>query len=158
MSDLKVTATPGTSTIEITRTFATTPERLYEAMTDTELQKKWLGPDRLSTEIEVNEVRHGGRYRWVQTDTDGTQYGFTGVYHGEPSVKDGVIRTFEFEGVPGRPSLEKATFHDNGDGTTQIHMVSTFLSVDDRDGMVQSGMEGGMEEGFVRLDKILAGS
>lgn len=158
MSDLKVTAQPGTTTIEITRTFATTPQRLYDVFTDTELQKQWLGPDRLSTDIPLNEVKHGGRYRWIQKDTDGTEYGFTGVYHGEPSVEEGVTRTFEFDGVPGHPSLEKVTFHDNGDGTTSIRTVSTFLSVEDRDGMVESGMEGGMEEGFVRLDKYLAGS
>jgi hypothetical protein len=36
--------------------------------------------------------------------------------------------------------------------------ISAFASVEDRDGMVESGMEGGMEEGFVRLDKLLADS
>ncbi|WP_262848723.1 SRPBCC domain-containing protein [Mumia quercus] len=158
MSDLEVTATPGTSTIEISRSFATTPERLYHAMIDDELQRQWLGPDRLTTEIEINEVRDGGRWRWVQKDTDGTEYGFRGVYHGEPSVENGITRTFEFDGVPGHVSLETLRFTDLGGGSTRIDIVSAFMSVEDRDGMVESGMEGGMEEGYVRLDKILADS
>lgn len=158
MSDLEVTAAPGTTTIIVTRSFAATPERLFHAFTDDELQKKWLGPDRLSTDIEVNEVRDGGRWRWVQKDTDGTEYGFRGVYHGEPSVENGITRTFEFEGVPGHVSLETVRFTDLGDGRTRVETVSAFSSLEDRDGMVESGMEGGMEEGFVRLDKILADS
>ncbi|MFD1827538.1 MULTISPECIES: SRPBCC domain-containing protein [Mumia] len=158
MSDLEVTAAPGTTTITITRTFATTPERLYHAFTDDDMQKNWLGPDRLTTEIPVNEVRDGGRWQWVQKDTDGTEYGFRGVYHGEPSVENGITRTFEFDGVPGHVSLETMRFTDLGDGRTRIDNVTAFTSVEDRDGMVESGMEGGMEEGFVRLDKHLAES
>lgn len=156
MSDLEVTATPGTTTITVTRTFATTPERLYHAFTDDDMQKKWLGPDRLTTDIPVNEVRDGGRWRWVQTDTDGTEYGFRGVYHGEPSVENGITRTFEFDGVPGHVSLETIQFTDLGDGRTRIENTTAFTAVEDRDGMVESGMEAGMEEGFVRLEKHFA--
>ncbi|KAA1420670.1 hypothetical protein FE697_017150 [Mumia zhuanghuii] len=158
MSDLKVTATPGTSTIEISRTFATTPERLFHANVDDEWQKKWLGPDIYKTEVPINEVRDGGRWRWTQRDDDGNTHGFRGVYHGDPSVENGITRTFEYEGVPGHVSLETLRFTDLGNGTTRIDVTSAFASVEDRDGMVQSGMEGGMEEGFVRLDKLLADS
>ncbi|MBW9205396.1 SRPBCC domain-containing protein [Mumia sp. zg.B53] len=158
MSDLTVTATPGTSTIEFSRTFTTTPQRLFHANVDDEWQKKWLGPDRLETEIIVNEVRDGGRWRWLQREPDGNEYVFRGVYHGEPSVENGITRTFEFEGMPGHVSLETLRFTDLGDGRTRMDAISAFASVEDRDGMVESGMEGGMEEGFVRLEKLLADS
>ncbi|KHL11985.1 uncharacterized protein YndB with AHSA1/START domain [Mumia flava] len=158
MSDLTVTAAPGTSTIEITRTFAGTPAQLFHAHVDDEWQKKWLGPEKYETEIGVNEVRDGGRWRWTQRDTDGNVYGFRGVYHGEPSVENGITRTFEFDGVPGHVSLETIRFVDLGDDRTRIEVVSAFASVEDRDGMAQSGMEAGMEEGYVRLDALLADS
>jgi len=42
-------------------------------------------------------------------------------------------------------------------GRTRITIQSIFRSVSDRDGMIQSGMETGLNEGYERLDEILAG-
>ncbi len=52
-------------------------------------------------------------------------------------------------------SLDTATFEDIGGGRTRVHLNSVFQSLADRDGMIQSGMEGGMNEGFARLDELL---
>ena len=47
------------------------------------------------------------------------------------------------------------TFEDLGDGRTRLRGWSTYPSVEARDGMVACGMEGGMREGYERLDAIL---
>ncbi|MGZ8581534.1 MAG: SRPBCC domain-containing protein, partial [Actinomycetota bacterium] len=67
----------------------------------------------------------------------------------------GIVQTFEFEGYPGHVQMDTATFEEQ-DGTTIIHVNSVFQSVEDRDGMLQSGMEAGLSEGFDRLDELLA--
>ena len=66
-----------------------------------------------------------------------------------------MVRTFEFEGVPGHVSLETATFEERG-GKTLLRVNAVYQSVEDRDGMVQSGMESGLNEGMERLDELLA--
>jgi uncharacterized protein YndB with AHSA1/START domain len=66
-----------------------------------------------------------------------------------------VIQTFEFEGVPGRPSLETMTLEDIG-GRTRMVTHSVFLSLEDRDGVVQSGMQTGAEETYDRLAELVA--
>jgi uncharacterized protein YndB with AHSA1/START domain len=99
------------------------------------------------------EVKFGGAWRFVQSDADGNQFAFRGVFH-EITAPERLVQTFEFEGFPGHVALDSMTLEDIG-GRTRINAVSVFQSVADRDGMVQAGMEGGMEEGFVRLDELL---
>jgi uncharacterized protein YndB with AHSA1/START domain len=43
-----------------------------------------------------------------------------------------------------------------GDGRTRIIATSLFHTTEDRDGMLQSGMEGGMNESYAALDRLLA--
>jgi uncharacterized protein YndB with AHSA1/START domain len=83
-----------------------------------------------------------------------TRHGFHGVFHGAPSV-EWHRRTFEYEGAPGHVSLETATFEERG-GRTVVRENSVFQSVEDRDAMVASGMEEGVNEGMERLDELLA--
>lgn len=66
------------------------------------------------------------------------------------------MRTFEFAGVPGHVSLETAIFEDEGDGQTKVTAITVFQTPEDRDGMLQSGMETGVNEGNERLDDLLA--
>ena len=80
---------------------------------------------------------------------------FHGVFHGEPSLDGGVVRTFEFEGYPGHVSLETLILEER-DGKTLSRAVSVFQSVEDRDGMIASGMESGVNEGMEKLDELLA--
>jgi uncharacterized protein YndB with AHSA1/START domain len=70
-------------------------------------------------------------------------------------VEDGIVHTFEYEGAPGHVSLETARF-EALNGRTRVRASSVFQSVEDRDAMIQSGMETGVNEGFDRLDELLA--
>ena len=65
------------------------------------------------------------------------------------------MQTFEWEGMPGHVSVETATFEDLGDGRSSSR-PSLFHTTEERDGMLGSGMEGGMNETYERLDELLA--
>lgn len=153
MSKLTVTAEPGTPFIETTRDFAATPELLYRAWTEPELIARWLSPKDFAMDLGEYDVRHGGRWAYGFTGEQGS-FGFRGVFHGEPSVEAGILQTFEFDGWPGHVSLDRITFEPHGD-TTTVRTWTTFQSVADRDGMIESGMEGGMSEGYDKLDALL---
>lgn len=148
-----VTAEPGLPIIEITREFAAPRELLFRAWTEPELLAQWLGPRRLTMEIDRYEVRDGGRWRYVHREADGTGYGFHGVFHGTPSP-NGMVQTFEYEGAPGHVSLDSLEFEDAAAGTL-VRIRSVHQSVEARDAMVAGGMEQGLNEGFERLEELL---
>ena len=106
--------------------------------------------------LEKFEPRSGGMWRYTHKDKDGNEFGFHGVYH-EVLAPERMIDTFEFEGLPekGHVSLETAKFMELPGGRTRVNMQSVFQSVADRDGMMQSGMEQGINESFDRLDELL---
>jgi uncharacterized protein YndB with AHSA1/START domain len=57
--------------------------------------------------------------------------------------------------MPGHVLVETLTF-DEHDGETTVTSVSVFQSVEDRDGMLASGMEEGANESYNRLAEYLA--
>jgi uncharacterized protein YndB with AHSA1/START domain len=156
MTKLTLTAEPGRHDCTMTREFKGTPEQLYRAYTDPDLVRQWLGPHRLQMDIREFDVRHGGRWSFVHREEGGAEYGFRGVFHGTPSVKDGITQTFEFEGMPGHVCLERVKFEEIAPGRTLVRNESVYQSVEDRDGMIESGMETGVTEGYERLDALLA--
>jgi uncharacterized protein YndB with AHSA1/START domain len=150
----QIIAEPGVPQIVITRAFDAPRALVYRAYTDPDLLARWLGPRRLTLTIERHDLRDGGTWRYIHRDTDGTEAAFHGVFHGAPSPEN-MVRTFEYEGAPGHVSLETATFEDHG-GKTLVRTNAVFQSVEDRDAMIQSGMESGVNEGMERLDELLA--
>ncbi len=153
MADLKITAEPGTPFIDTEREFAAPRDLVFRAWTDPELLVRWLGPRNSRMEIKEYDVRDGGRWRYVDRDENG-EYEFRGVFHGAPSP-DLFIQTFEFSGWPGHVSLETLRLEER-DGRTIARTHTVYQSVEDRDGMVSSGMEHGMREGYEKLDALLA--
>lgn len=154
MGTTEIIAAPGTPQIIVSREFDGPRELLYRAYTDPALLVQWLGPRSLTMTVERQELRDGGAWRYVHRDAEGGEYGFRGFYHGTPSP-DGIVRTSEYEGTPGRVSLETATFEERA-GRTLVRLNSVFQSVEDRDGMVESGMEEGVHDGMARLDELVA--
>lgn len=154
MTTTRLVAEPGSALISVEREVDAPRDLVFRAWTDPELLAQWLGPRRLAMRVEAFDVRHGGTWRYVSVDTDGSEYGFRGVFHGSPSP-DLMIQTFEFEGAPGHVSLDTLVLEDLG-GRTRIRSTSAFGSVEARDAMLASGMEGGMNEGFDRLDELVA--
>jgi uncharacterized protein YndB with AHSA1/START domain len=154
MNKTEIIAESGIPVITITREFDAPRELVFRAHTDPDLLVQWLGPRDLILTVDRWEVRNGGSWRYVNTDSDGNEFGFHGVFHGDPSP-DAIVQTFEFEGAPGHVCLQTSTLTDRG-GTTLLRTVSAFGSVEDRDAMVASGMERGVRDSGERLAELLA--
>jgi uncharacterized protein YndB with AHSA1/START domain len=154
MTKTQIIAEPGVPRIVITREFNAPRELLFRAHIDPELLVQWLGPRRLTMTIDRLDARDGGTWRYTHRDAGGNEYAFHGVYHGTPSP-DGIVQTFEFEGMPGHVSLETITFEEHG-GKTLLHQNAVFQSVEDRGGMMQSDMETGVNDSMERLDELFA--
>jgi uncharacterized protein YndB with AHSA1/START domain len=150
-----VTAQPGSQGLTITREFDAPRELVYRAFTDPDLFVLWLGPHGYTMRLETFEPRSGGNYRYIHTDGDGNEYGFHGVFH--EMSPERMIQTFEFDGLPegGHVSLDSMQLEPLPGDRTRITINSVFQSVEDRDGMVQAGMETGVREGYERLDELL---
>ena len=151
----KITAEKGRQEFFIEREFDAPRELVFEAFTEPEWLLQWLGPSNLTMEIEKLDNKSGGAYRFLHEDNKGNRFAFNGVIH-EVDEPMRMIRTFEFEGLPerGHVSLEFLTLEVLPGDRTKLHIQSVFKSVADRDGMINSGMEGGMNEGFDKLDKL----
>jgi uncharacterized protein YndB with AHSA1/START domain len=156
MTAVTITAEPESQQVTITRDLDAPPALVFRAFTEPDLLAQWMGPDRLTCEVTELDVRHGGHWAFVNRDADGTEFKFRGVFHGEPSPVL-MMRTFEWLGLPGHVALETLRFEDLGEGQTRVHAESVFQTVADRDGMIASGMEVGVNEGYARLEKILEG-
>jgi uncharacterized protein YndB with AHSA1/START domain len=154
MGTTKITAEPGAPFIDFTREFDAPRDLIFRAHTDPDLIVQWLGPRRLKMRVDRYDVRDGGTWRYVHVDEDGNEYGFHGVFHGQPTP-DSMVQTFEFEGAPGHVSLDSIKLEEQN-GRTIIRGRSVFQSVEARDAMVASGMEKGLSEAYERLDDLVA--
>lgn len=145
----KFTIEPGRHDIISERTFDAPIDKVFSAFVDPDKVKQWWGGRKYQTELEVYEPKAGGSWKFVQTDTDGNKWSFHGVVHEVNPVEHRVIQTFEFDGLPekGHVAMDTMTLTEQ-DGKTTMRTVSVFQSVEDRDGMVASGMQGGYDEGL----------
>ena len=150
-----VTAEPGKQELFIVREFDAPRELVYQAHIDPKLYVQWLGPHGYEMILKEFVPVSGGKYRYVHKDKEGNEYGFHGTFHA--MTIDSMIQTFEFDGYPGHVSMDCMTLEELPNGRTRATIHSIFQSVADRDGIVQSGMEKGISEGYERLDEILAG-
>lgn len=139
--------------IRISRDFAATPAQLVAAHTNPELFAQWIGPSSTETRIDYWDARTGGSWRWVAVRGD-EEHGFHGCFH-EVSP-DRLVQTFTWEGMPEGVALETMTFEDLGDGITRLHTQSLCDSFIARNQWLSSGMEIGVNEGYAKLEEMLA--
>jgi uncharacterized protein YndB with AHSA1/START domain len=147
--------TPTEREIRIERIFDAPRERVFALMTDPALIPEWWGPRGYTTTVDEMDPRTGGRWRFVQRGPDGDEHGFRGAYR-EVTAPERIVQTFEYEPIPGSVCVETTTFEDTGDGRTRLVTVSLFFTTEERDGMLASGMEGGLNETYARFDEVLA--
>lgn len=145
--------TPTDRTIHIERAFDAPRDIVWQAFTDPKLVAQWWGRGNKLV-IERLEVERGGHWRFVEHGPDGV-HGFEGRFR-EVSPPERLVYTFEWDGMPGYVIIEDTTFVDLGDGRTNVVTTSQFYSTEERDGMLASGMEGGLNESYAALDRLLA--
>ena len=148
----KVT-TPTDRTIQIERIFNAPRERVWRAYTDPKLLAQWWGRGN-QLDLERNEFERGGHWRFVE-HSGGETHGFEGRFR-EITPMERIAMTFEWDGMPGYPAVSTASFEDLGDGRTKMISTMQFYTPEERDGMLKSGMEGGMNRSYVALDLLLA--
>lgn len=142
-------STPSPREIRTERVFAAPRERVWQALTNPELLAHWWGRGNAIT-IERLELERGGHWRIVEHGT----HGFEGRYR-EVTAPERLVRTFEWDGMPGYVIVETTTLEDLGK-RTRLVTTSLFHTSEERDGFLGSGMEQGLNDAYAALDRLLA--
>ncbi len=145
--------TPTAREVRVERTFAAPRSTVWRAITEPDLVARWWGRGH-QLDVEM-DLRPGGHWRYVEHH-DGGVDGFEGRY-GEITPRERIVHTFEWDGMPASPCRTTVTLDDLDDGRTRLVETSLFYTKEERDGMLRSGMETGMNESFAALDRVLAG-
>jgi uncharacterized protein YndB with AHSA1/START domain len=153
MNKHKVIAEAGSHQFVFLREFNAPRELVFKAFTDPKLVAQWWGSRDTDTIVDKMEAKFGGQWRYVSRDAEGNEYAFRGVYH-DVTSPERIVYTFEFEGMPGHVVMETIVFEEK-DGKTFMTDSSVFQSVEDRDGMIEAGMESGGAESMDKLDEVL---
>ena len=148
---LKVT-TPSDREIVMTRTFDAPRDLVFVAHSSCEHMSNWWGPRKYEVASCEIDFRPGGSWRIVHK-AEGEEHGFRGEFR-EIVRPERIVWTFEWEGLPGHVSVETLTLEEH-DGKTTLTATSVYDTVEDRDGMLQSGMEEGAAESWDRLAEYL---
>jgi uncharacterized protein YndB with AHSA1/START domain len=157
MATTRVSAPVGTPFIEVEREFSAPRDLVLRAWTDPKLIVRWLGPRRLRMRIDYWDLgEHGGAYRYVHSGDDGAEHAFHGAFHRTTADAYTMLQTFEYEGAPGHVSLDELRLEDH-EGRTLARIRSVHQSVEARDAIIAAGMAEGLNEGFDKLDELLAG-
>jgi uncharacterized protein YndB with AHSA1/START domain len=151
-----ITANPGEQVVDIDRVLDAPIADVYRAYSEPDLIAQWMGPHGYEMEISKFDLRTGGEWAFTHRNPEGEVFEFRGCYH-DIRPRESMTQTFEFLGVPGHVSLERVTFEDLG-SSTRVRIHAVYQSVEDRDGIVASGMAMGVTQGFERMDALLAAS
>ncbi len=153
MTKATIEADPTVPIIRITRDFAASPAQVFRAHTEPELFARWVGPDAMTTTSDRWDASTGGCWRYVAA-ANGQEFAFHGCFH---EVRpDRIVQTMTWEGDPDGVALETLRFEDLGDGRTRLHAQSLCDSFEARDAWLRSGMETGVDQGYAKLDALLA--
>lgn len=150
-----IEADPDLPTVRIVREFDAPVELVYRAHVDPALIAQWLGPTSIACEIEKWDMRTGGEYRYRAVRDGEVVAHFYGSVHRVWENRK-IVQTFGFEEMPDAVSLDTLELHDLGDGRTRLEILSVVDTMEARAGMLASGMEVGINEGYAALDGLLA--
>ena len=141
--------------LRVERVFDAKLERVWRAYTEPQLLAQWWGRGN-KVDVVRFEFERGGHWR-LEEHSEGQTHGFEGRF-GDIVPQKSIRQTFEWDGMPTHVSVDTAEFIDLGDGRTLLRGHTLFLTPEDRDGMVSSGMEEGMKQSYAALDRLLAGA
>ena len=145
---------PTNTSVLVARRFAASPHQVYRACTEPALVRRWWsgGTDEV-TAADV-DLRVGGRWRFV-IEGDGYQVGYHGVYR-ELVPARRIVCTEVDEGMPdGEQSAALCTYtFTAAGGRTVVSLLTELRSREDRDALLDSGMEKGLQESWDVLDRV----
>ena len=150
-----VVTLPTDTQILIERDFAAPKHLVYKALTTPELVSKWwVGQRGEMTRCEI-DLRVGGKWRNVMIAHGKFEVAFHGVYR-EIVPNERLVSTEVYEAIPdadAHPTVNTVTLTQIGNRTKLTTLVQC-ESKDQRDAIINSGMEGGMQEAFDLLEEI----
>ena len=146
--------TEGDTNIVVTRRFTASPAQVYRAHIDPEIIKKWmLGPEGWTMPVCINDARPGGKIRYEWSNADGRGFFLTGEFIKlEPPHRIVHVERMHFPD-PTPDNHVETTFERDGTGTLMT-MRMTLPDAATREAMLKSGMEHGMETGYLRLERM----
>lgn len=140
--------------ITMSRVFDAPRELVWKVCTSADFIPQWWGPHRMTTVVDQMEVEVGGAWRYIQTDAEGNEYAFKGLFK-EVQPPERLTYTFEFEPMAGHISTETIIFEALPNGRTKLTATTVYETLEDLEGILQSGMEGGAVETWDRLEALL---
>ena len=143
---------PTDTQILIEREFNAPRHLVYKAYTTPDLIKRWWSGDRGEVTLAEVDLRVGGRWRYVMTANPGFEVGFHGKYR-EIVPNERLVTTEVYEGMPEGEAVVTHTFSEK-DGRTTLTILMQLPSQADRDAVINSGMEGGMQEAMDHLEQV----
>lgn len=141
-------------TIVCEREFDAPRAKVWRAYTEPSLLAQWWGRGN-KLDIEAYELKQNGHWRFVEHDAEEGQAGFEGYFR-EVKPMDRIVQTFEWDGMRGYTILNTAEFADLPGQRTKITVTSLFFTNEERDGFMKSGFEGGINDSYDALDRLLA--
>jgi uncharacterized protein YndB with AHSA1/START domain len=154
-SKTAVVTLPTDTQILITRDFNAPKHLVYKAYTTPELIKRWWSGDRGTVTTAEIDPRVGGKWRNSMTAQDGSEVAF----HGEireiiPNAR--LVWTEIYEGVPNGEASAAIVTHTfaEKEGRTTLTMLMELPNRDVRDMIIQTGMEGGLQEALDHLEQV----
>ncbi|MEV5001887.1 SRPBCC family protein [Nocardioides sp. LML1-1-1.1] len=151
-----IEADPDVPTVRMVREFDAPRELVFRAHVEPDLVKQWMGPDSIGMDIDVWDIRTGGGYRYTATREGEAVAHFYGAVH-RVDENEKIVQTFGFEEMPDAVSLDTLVFVELPGGRTRLEALSVVYDFESRAGMLASGMEVGVNEGYAALDRVLAG-
>ena len=149
-----IEAHPDLPLVTISREFDAPPALVFRAWTEPDLVRQWMGPRSVDMDIEVWDCRTGGSWRYT-AGRDGEEIArFYGSFH-EVRPGERLVQTFTWAGMPDGVALETMTFEALDGGRCRAVAVSVVDSMEAQAGMMASGMEVGIHEGYEKLDELL---
>ena len=149
---------PADNQIHITREFDAARHLVWRAYTEPDLIKRWWAGERGTvTSVDV-DLRVGGRWRYVMSANPGFEVAFHGEYR-EIAAPERLVNTEAFEGIPDpdeNAAVVTMTLVEK-DGRTFMEVLMEMKDKAGRDAVIESGMEGGMQESYDALEKVAAG-
>jgi uncharacterized protein YndB with AHSA1/START domain len=146
---------PTDEQILITREFDAPRHLVYKAWTTPELVMRWWSGHRGAMKSAEIDLRVGGMWRYVMAGEGGAEIAFHGEFR-EIVPNERIVTTEVYEPMAdGDPALNYVTFSEH-DGRTTLELLAEFSSREVRDFVINSGMEGGMQEQMDLLEQIAA--
>ena len=143
---------PTEEQILITREFDAPRHLVYKAYTTPELVKRWWSGQRGEMTSAEIDLRVGGAWRYVMVAGGGHEVAFHGEYR-EIVEHERLVYTEVYEGMPDGEALDTVTFTESG-GRTTLEVVMELASKEQRDMVIETGMESGMQEGMDLLEQV----